>query len=183
MALALALILVACGNSTSSRTAAPPVLPSAPQLTFPEGSVPDVLAQDGRFGTLLAILALTESPQGPPGQQTITPVLELMGQPSWQHTLFAPTDASFAALAPATLEALLTDASIRLDFVRMHVSQRVWAAADLPDDGTIPTPGGGVEVSRDGERVMVGEALIAEADVTATNGVVHVLDGFVGLPD
>lgn len=178
-----ALILVACGAPTASPTATPLVLPSAPQLTFPEGTVPDVLARDGRFGALLTILALTESPQGPPGRQTITPVLDLMSQPTWQHTLFAPTDASFASLPPATLETLLTDSGARLDFVRFHISPRVWAAADLPDAGTIQTPGGPVEVGRDGERVMVGGAVIAEADVAATNGVVQVLDGFVGLPD
>jgi transforming growth factor-beta-induced protein len=181
--LVAALILVACGTPAPSPTAAPPVLPTAPQLTLPEGTVPDVLVRDGRFGTLLAILALTESPQGPPGQQTITPVLDLMILCTWQHTLFAPTDASFAVLPPATLETLMTDAGARLDFVRFHISQRVWAAADLPDAGTIETPGGRVEVSRDGERVMVGEAVIAQADVTATNGVVQVLDGFIGLPD
>jgi hypothetical protein len=182
VALAVALTLVACGSSTSSPTTARPVLPSAAELTFPEGTVPDVLARDGRFGTLLGILALTESPQGIPGQQTITPVLDHMILPTWQHTLFAPTDASFAALPPATLETLLTDAGARLDFVRFHISTRVWATADLPDSGTIETPGGRVEVSRDGERVAVGEAVIAEADVTATNGVVHVLDGLVWVP-
>jgi hypothetical protein len=182
LALAAALILVACGTPTSSPTAAPAILPSAPQLTFPAGTVPDVLARDGRFGTLLAILALTESPQGPPGQQTITPVLDLMILPTWQHALFAPTDASFTTLPPATLETLLTDAGARLTFVRFHISQRVWVAADLPDSGTIETPGGRIEVNRDGDRVTVGEAAIAEADLAATNGVVQVLDGLVWVP-
>lgn len=179
--LAAALILAACGTSTLSPPAAPAVLPSPPG-TFPEGTVPDVLARDGRFGTLLAILALTESSQGPPGQQTTTPVLDLMSQPTWQHTLFAPTDASFATLPQATLDTLLTDADARLDFVRFHVSQRVWAATDLPESGTIETPGGPIEVSRAGDRVTVGEAAIAEADVAATNGVVQVLDGLVWVP-
>jgi hypothetical protein len=178
----VALTLVACGSSTSSPTAAPAVLPSAPQLTFPEGTVPDVLARDGRFGTLLAILALTESPQGSPGQQTTTPVLDLMILPTWQHTLFAPTDASFAALPSATLEALLTDSGARLTFVRFHISQRVWAATELPGSGTIDTPAGRIEVSRDGDQVTVGEAEIAEADLVATNGVAHVLDGSVWVP-
>ena len=62
--------------------------------------MPDVLGRDGRFGTRLAILALTESPRRPPGQQTVTPVLELMTPASWQHTLFAPTDDSFATQPP-----------------------------------------------------------------------------------
>jgi len=179
--LAAALILAACGTPTLSPPAAPAVLPSPP-LTFPDGTVPDVLARDGRFGTLLAILALTDSSQGPPGQQTTTPVLDLMSQPTWQHMLFAPTDASFATLPPATLDTLLTDADARLDFVRFDVSQRVWAATDLPESGTIETPGGPIEVSRDGHRVTVGEAAIAEADVAATNGVVQVLDGLVWVP-
>jgi len=105
-----------------------------------------------------------------------------MSQPSWQHTLFAPTDAPFATLPPATLETLLTDPEARLDFVRHHVSQRVWLAAEPPESGAIETPAGRAEVGREGDRVMVGEGVIAEADVTATNGVIQVVDSFTWLP-
>jgi hypothetical protein len=151
-------------------------------MSFTEGTVPDVLSRDGRFGTLLFILANSESTQGPPGQQTTSPVLELMARPSWQHTLFAQTDASFAALSRDVLEILLTDAEARLTFVRFHVSQRVWAAGELPESGTIESPAGRIDVSRNGDRVIVGNATIVDADVAATNGVIHVVEGFVWLP-
>ena len=140
--------------------------------TGPEGgeTIVDVAAADGRFATLLSAIeaaGLTE---------------ELAG--AGPYTLFAPTDDAFADLPQGTLEELLADPSQLEPFLLYHVVPGEYLAVDLAEETALFTAqGSDLPVSVDGETVTVGDATIVEADITAGNGVIHVIDRVLSPPE
>ena len=95
------------------------------------------------------------------------------------YTVFAPTDAAFAAVPKKTLDALLADPKGALtDVLTYHVVSGKVMAADLTDGQVITTVNGAplkVTIKSDGT-VMIGDATVVTADVEASNGVIHVID-------
>jgi uncharacterized surface protein with fasciclin (FAS1) repeats len=92
-------------------------------------------------------------------------------------TVFAPNNEAFAALDQADLTALLADPAQLGDVLQFHVVEGSFTAADLSDGDTLPTLAGeDLEVSVQGETVMVGDAEVVQADIQAGNGVIHVID-------
>jgi uncharacterized surface protein with fasciclin (FAS1) repeats/predicted lipoprotein with Yx(FWY)xxD motif len=93
-------------------------------------------------------------------------------------TVFAPTDAAFAALPEGTLEALLDDAEGALtDILLYHVVAGKAMSTDLSDGQEIETVFGAdivVTINEDG--VFINDAQVTVADLEAQNGVVHVID-------
>jgi LPXTG-motif cell wall-anchored protein len=93
-------------------------------------------------------------------------------------TVFAPTDAAFAALPEGTIESLLADPSGALiDILLYHVVAGQVLSSDLSDGMTAVTLGGAeltFSVSANG--VQVNGANVVAADVMASNGVIHVID-------
>ena len=100
-------------------------------------------------------------------------------------TVFAPTDAAFAALPSDVIEALLADPTGALtDILTYHVVAGAAAmSTDLTDGQTIATlQGEEVTISIDGMMVMVNDANVIVADLVADNGVVHVIDAVLSIP-
>lgn len=99
-------------------------------------------------------------------------------------TVFAPTDAAFAALRGGTLDALLADPDGELtELLLYHVlGDSVTAAAIIAGEITSATTlqGETVAIAVDGSGattlVTVDSATVLFADVIGTNGVVHVID-------
>jgi uncharacterized surface protein with fasciclin (FAS1) repeats len=92
-------------------------------------------------------------------------------------TVFAPTDTAFEALPAGTLDELLADPESLANVLTYHVVEGAYMAADLSDGMTITTvQGQDLEVSIEGDVVMVGDAEVTVADVEASNGYVHVID-------
>lgn len=93
-------------------------------------------------------------------------------------TVFAPTDAAFKALPPATLDKLSRDPEFLKSVLSYHVVPGLTRAADIEGAKALATANGArVNVSRAGDFVTVDEALVTRADLPAGNGVVHVVDG------
>lgn len=97
-------------------------------------------------------------------------------------TVFAPTNAAFAALPAGTLDTLLADPTGELaNILKLHVvsgavdSKAAIAAAG----GTVETLGGPVSVTLSGSDLMVGGAKVTTADIKASNGVIHVIDAVI----
>ena len=94
-------------------------------------------------------------------------------------TVFAPTDAAFAALPAGTVESLLEPANrdkLR-SILRYHVvAGRVTADQVMGMDRAETVQGESVAIRVDGDRVMVDGATVVKADVMAGNGVIHVVD-------
>ena len=92
-------------------------------------------------------------------------------------TVFAPTDAAFAALPAGTLEAVLADADLLNAILTYHVAGGAFLSTDLTDGMQITTLNGeNLEVMVGGGFVMINDALVTVADLTASNGVVHVIN-------
>jgi hypothetical protein len=93
-------------------------------------------------------------------------------------TVFAPTDAAFAALPAGTIETLLTNPTGTLAQILLyHVVGGQALSTDLSDGQTITTLlGEDITVTIGMNGVMINNATVVVANVTATNGVVHVID-------
>ena len=93
-------------------------------------------------------------------------------------TVFAPTDAAFAAIQKDVDTLLKPENKEKLaSILTYHVVSGNAMAADLEDGQELTTvQGGKLKVSIKGGNVMIGEAHVTMADVAASNGVVHVID-------
>ena len=99
-------------------------------------------------------------------------------------TVFAPTDAAFAKLPEGTVEALLGDTEALTRILTFHVvagsvtSDAVVKMAEAP---TVAGINALIEVKM-GE-VYVSGAKVIQADIAASNGVIHVIDSVMLPPD
>ena len=93
-------------------------------------------------------------------------------------TVFAPTDAAFAALPAGTLDALLADPNGALTQVLLyHAVSGVALSTDLTNGMMITTiQGQDVTVTINADGVFINDAQVIVADIIADNGVVHVID-------
>jgi uncharacterized surface protein with fasciclin (FAS1) repeats len=160
-------------STTADRTGAASSSPmrSYAADTFPEGTIPDGLATDGRFTTILRILDLHDSA-----------LLSFLTISHETGTFFAPTDEAFADLPSGTIEALLeiTNNPAARAVIGNHVlpyvlRSRGFETGPLPmgDDGEPVLP---VTV-QDGSVTIDGAEVI---DKEAVNGIVYVVDGVLG---
>ena len=92
-------------------------------------------------------------------------------------TVFAPTDAAFAALPAGTVEALLADIPALTNILTYHVVGAKAMSSDLSDGQKIVTvQGQEVTVTINEDGVFINNAKVTVADLEAANGVVHVID-------
>ena len=97
-------------------------------------------------------------------------------------TVFAPTDAAFAALPEGTLEALLADKAALTEVLTYHVlAGKVMAADVLAAEQVRPetVQGASLNVRVMNGVVRVDDARVIQADIEASNGVIHVIDSVV----
>ncbi len=127
------------------------------------GTITDIVVASENFTTLEAAvvaadLASTLAGEGP-------------------FTVFAPTDAAFAALPDGTLDSLLADPENALTPVLLYhvVSGNLDAAAVTSSDTLTTLNGASVTVSTDGG-VMINNANVTTTDIVASNGTIHVID-------
>ncbi len=119
----------------------------------------------GSFGTLLAAaqaagLASALTAEGP-------------------LTVFAPTDAAFAALPKGTVETLLLpeNRDQLVAILKLHVVPGRVFAKEAIDRGRANTLNGeSLTVRSDGNQVQVNGSSVISADIDCSNGVVHVID-------
>ncbi|MEZ4710411.1 MAG: fasciclin domain-containing protein [Caldilineaceae bacterium] len=122
-----------------------------------------VAEADGNFTILLAALSATGLDE------------TLMGEGPF--TVFAPTDAAFAALPEGTLDALLADPDALTNVLLYHVAPGAVMSSDLTDGQSVGTvQGSPVTIGVSGGAYTVNDANIVAADVAASNGVIHAID-------
>jgi uncharacterized surface protein with fasciclin (FAS1) repeats len=94
-------------------------------------------------------------------------------------TVFAPTNEAFDALPPDELQRLLKPANQDelANILTYHVVDGDVMAADLSDGQMVETlQGEKLKVTINGDKVKINDATVVQADVEASNGVVHVID-------
>ncbi len=92
-------------------------------------------------------------------------------------TVFAPTDAAFAALPAGTLESLLKpeNRDLLVKLLYNHVGYGEFTS-DRLDAGTFETFDGSVNVAVIPTGVTIDTANVVQADVDASNGIIHAID-------
>jgi uncharacterized surface protein with fasciclin (FAS1) repeats len=92
-------------------------------------------------------------------------------------TVFAPTDEAFAKVPRETLNALLADKDKLKAVLLYHVVKgRVMAADAVKLDSAKTVEGDAIAIRTKGGKVMINNAQVTQADVKASNGVIHVID-------
>jgi len=93
-------------------------------------------------------------------------------------TVFAPTDEAFAKIPKADLEALLKDKAKLTSILTYHVVSGKVMAADVKA-GKVKTVQGSELTVSTSMGVMVDNAKVIKTDITADNGVIHVIDSVI----
>ena len=93
-------------------------------------------------------------------------------------TVFAPTDAAFAAIQSDVDKLLKPESKDKLvKILTYHVVSGKTMSTDLKDGQEITTvQGGKLKVMIKDGKVMIGNAHVTSADIMASNGVIHVID-------
>jgi len=94
-------------------------------------------------------------------------------------TVFAPTDAAFAKVPKADLDALLADKAKLTAVLTYHVVPGNVMAKDVKSGKVKTVQGSELTLAASGGGVMVDNAQVVKADVIADNGVIHVIDSVV----
>ena len=174
---ALAVAIAACSSAASPSaapttapaatpaptTAAPSTAPSASAAAMTKDIV-ETATEAGSFKTLLTAVkaaGLVETLQG-----------------KGPFTVFAPTDAAFAALPAGTLDGLLKDPAALKKILLYHVvSGAVTADKVVGLTSATSVEGSPIAISvKDGSVYLNDSAKVVTPDVMASNGVIHVID-------
>lgn len=94
------------------------------------------------------------------------------------YTLFAPTDAAFAALPPEAMGEMMESETQQLqDLLSYHLVPGKMTAAAIQQVDTLETAlGQTITVIVEGETVMVNDAQVINPNHETTNGMIHVVD-------
>ena len=91
-------------------------------------------------------------------------------------TLFAPTDDAFAALPDGTVENLLKNPKELAKVLKYHLVKGNIFSDDLNNGSSVSTVlGSPIKISTT-EGVLINNAKVIQADMEASNGVIHVID-------
>ncbi|MBP6850318.1 MAG: fasciclin domain-containing protein [Rhodoferax sp.] len=93
-------------------------------------------------------------------------------------TVFAPTDAAFAKIPKADLDALLKDKAKLTAVLTYHVVPGKVMAADVKAGKVKTVQGSEITVATMGG-VTVDGAKVSATDIVADNGVIHVIDSVI----
>jgi uncharacterized surface protein with fasciclin (FAS1) repeats len=114
--------------------------------------------------------------------KTLTKLVKQAGlagalQAKGPYTVFAPTDAAFAKVPKATLQALAKDKAKLRAVLLYHVAKGRVTAANVVKLHSVKTLNGeSLEVRVSHGTVTIGGARVIRADIGASNGVIHVIN-------
>ncbi|MEE3851704.1 fasciclin domain-containing protein [Gordonia sp. LSe1-13] len=93
-----------------------------------------------------------------------------------EYTVFAPTDDAFAKLPPETVETLQTDAAMLTDILTYHVVSGQAAPDAVVGEHETLLEGQSVEVTGEGDELMVNDAGVVCGGVQTANATVYLID-------
>ena len=137
-----------------------------------EKDIVDTAVETGQFQTLAAALeaaGLVETLKG-----------------AGPFTVFAPTDEAFAKLPAGTVENLLEpENKDQLTAILTYhvVPGKVMSQEVAGIDKARSVSGKMIDVEVDGSAVKVNAATVTQADIAASNGVIHVIDAVILPPE
>jgi len=125
-------------------------------------SVAETIAANPQLSTLNSLVTKTG----------LTDTLKSTGP----FTVFAPSNEAFAKVPAKTMEDLGKDPAKLKAVLTYHVVAGKLMAADVKNGNNKTVNGANIALSKAGEFVTVEDAMVQTADISATNGVVHVVD-------
>ena len=142
-----------------------------PTLEPESRNLAQVLESDGRFKTLLAAVGAADLVETVVTSEALT--------------ILAPTDEAFAALPDGTLASLLLPENKQqlADLLLYHVvagDVRSETVVTLKQAETVAGPK--VNIVREGEALYLNQARVIQADLPASNGVIHIVDAVISPP-
>ena len=144
--------------------------PSPTEEAMGADNIVNVFEADGNFTILLAALSATGLDETLTGEGPFT--------------IFAPTDAAFAALPEGTLDSLLADPDALTNVLLYHVAPGAVMSSDLTDGQSIGTvQGSPVTIGVSDGAYTVNDANIVGPDMVASNGIIHAIDAVLLPPD
>ncbi|MCC6624142.1 MAG: fasciclin domain-containing protein [Deltaproteobacteria bacterium] len=138
-------------------------------VLLPPGTITDIVVASDDFDTLETAVVAADLAATLDGDTALT--------------VFAPTDAAFAALPAGALDAILADEDRLLDVLRYHVTAGKRYAADVVAQSSLEMLNElDLPISVMDGKVMIGSAEITMTDIYARNGVIHVIDAVLVPP-
>ncbi|XP_068596245.1 transforming growth factor-beta-induced protein ig-h3 [Brachionichthys hirsutus] len=135
-------------------------------LAPPMGTVMDVLKAEDRFSLLVGAVQTAG----------MTELLNRQGQ----LTFFAPTDDAFNAMPPAERSRLMRNRQELSGVLRYHLGEGLLVSGGVGSHTRIqPLLGEKLELGVRNYTVYVNKVPVADADLMATNGVVHAVDSII----
>jgi uncharacterized surface protein with fasciclin (FAS1) repeats len=122
----------------------------------------DTVARTPQLGTLARLL----------GDAGLADTLRGTGP----FTVFAPSDDAFKALPAKTLAEIAADKELLKSVLSFHVLAGRVASADARNGNLKTVQGANVAVAKAGDFLTVEDAVVTQADLMASNGVVHIID-------
>lgn len=181
--LVLIFVLAACGGEETSPTEPPPptdaptatVAPNPTDVPTDIPTIEEEIQQQGDFTILLETLAAAE--------------LSAMLDTTMPYTLFAPTDAAFEAFFASEeipKEAFLDDTAKLTELLLYHLVEDVHATDTL--ENTVATLANGAQINvvrgeETGIIVLNNTAQVLMQNINASNGIIHVIDTVLTLPE
>ena len=171
-------VLSACGSDSNdadeaaATTEAAPAATEAPadDMADEPGTIVDVAVANGSFGTLVAAVTAADlvdtlSSEGP-------------------FTVFAPTDDAFAALPAGLVDCLLLEENVDAltAILTYHVVAGEVMSTDLTDGPVATVQGEEITVDLTDGVTLNDSVTVVIADVPASNGVIHAIDGVIVPP-
>uniref|UniRef100_A0AAY4DCP2 Transforming growth factor-beta-induced protein ig-h3 n=1 Tax=Denticeps clupeoides TaxID=299321 RepID=A0AAY4DCP2_9TELE len=129
-------------------------------LTPPMGTVMDVLKADNRFSTLVGAIQ----------RAGMTELLNKKGA----YTIFAPTNEAFSAMPSTDREKLMANPQQLASTLKYHMGEEFLISGGVTSHTRMkPMQGETLELGMRNQILHVNRVPVVEADLMATNGVVH----------
>lgn len=131
----------------------------------PSKDIVETAMAAGNFNTLLAgvkAAGLTEALKG-----------------KGPFTVFAPTDEAFKKLPAGALDALLKDTAKLKAVLNYHVVARHMGSKEMQSGEVVTLQGSTLTAAVSSSGVQVNGARVKQADIAATNGVIHAIDAVI----
>ncbi len=167
------LVFAACGSDSNDADDATPATTEAAaedDMADEPGTIVDVAVANGSFETLVAAVTAAD----------LVDALSADGP----LTVFAPTDDAFAALPEGLVDCLLLEENVDAlsAILTYHVVDGQVMSTDLADGEVTTLQGEDVTVAVTDGVLLNDSASVVIADVPASNGVIHAIDGVIVPP-
>ena len=141
----------------------------------------------GACATVQKPLSIADTIANSPSLSTLSGLVKSAGltetlQGAGPFTVFAPSNEAFKAVTAATMQDLGKDPAKLKNLLTYHAVSGALLAKDVKNSNAKALNGDTLALSKAGDFVTVENAAVTQADVVATNGVIHIVDAVMTPP-